>query len=262
MAITNPPRSRASSTNSATSTPEAFASTAPASPLPDLLAGLRWGNREYLAAAAALILIDLFAGWSYLSSYFGYFRIPVEGLGLSVPEVLGQGLRSILLPLTVVFFAAVAPSRHLRQGAVAIGLYLLFLAAVALGNHWASPGSVAAQLAASVAIGGLVFAIRMGFGKTRGQRLIMGAVGLLLLISIPIATGTLDATQKAGTRNTTLRLVMGTPVLPTASLSNTNQWVVSNYVLLRESDTRIWVFRIDGQNAYSISKSSLLYIRY
>jgi hypothetical protein len=226
-----------------------------------LLAGLRWGNREYLAAAAALVLIDIFAGWSYLTSYFGYFRIPVEGLELSMPEVLGQGLRAILLPMTVVFFSALAPARHLRQGAVAIGLYLLFLAAVALGNHWASPGAVAAQLAASVAIGGLVFAIRMGFGKTRGQRLVMGAVGLLLLISIPIATGTLDATQKAGAKSSTLRIVTLNPILPFEESSN-GLWAATNYVLLRESDTRIWIYRIGAQNAYSISKSSLLYIRY
>ena len=259
MAINNPPRSKASSTNTTTS--RAFASTAPASPLPDLLAGLRWGAREFLVAAAALILIDVFAGWSYLTSYFGYFRIPVEGLGLTMPEVLGQGLRSILLPLTVVFFSALAPARHLRQGAIAIALYLLFLAAVALGNHWASPGSVAAQLAASVALGGLVFAIRMGFGKTRGQRLVMGAVGLLLLISIPIATGTLDATQKAGAKNSTLRIVTLNPILPFEESSN-GLWAASNYVLLRESDTRIWIYRIGAQNAYSISKSNLLYIRY
>ena len=258
MTTTTPPRSRASS---ATSTPEAFASTAPASPLPDLLAGLRWGAREYIVAVAALVVIDIFAGWSYLSSYFGYFRIPVEGLELSMPEVLGQGLRSILLPLTVVFFAFLAPSRHLRQGAALIGGYLLFLAAVALGNHWASPGSVAAQLAASIAIGGLVFAIRLGYGKSRGQRLVMGAVGVLLLISIPIATGTLDATQKASTKDTTLRIVTSSPILPFATPSN-GQFATSNYVLLRESDTRIWIFRIGGQNAYSISKSNLLYIRY
>jgi len=259
MAINNPPRSKASSTNTTTS--RAFASTAPASPLPDLLAGLRWGAREFLVAAAALILIDVFAGWSYLTSYFGYFRIPVEGLGLTMPEVLGQGLRSILLPLTVVFFSALAPARHLRQGTIAIALYLLFLAAVALGNHWASPGSVVAQLAASVALGGLVFAIRLGFGKTRGQRLVMGAIGLLLLISIPIATGTLDATQKASAKDTTLRIVTNNPILPNESPSN-GLFAASTYVLLRESDTRYWLFRIGGQNAYSISKSDVLYIRY
>jgi hypothetical protein len=226
-----------------------------------LLAGLRWGTREVLVAIVALVLVDIFAGWSYLTSYFGYFRVPVEGIGLTMPEVLGQGLRSILLPLTVVFFAALAPSKHLRQGALFVGIYLLFLTLAALGNHWASPGSVAAQLAASIAIGGLVFAMRMGFGKTRGQRLVMAAVGVLLIISIPIATGTLDATQKASAKDTTLRIVTGSPILPNESPSN-GLFATSNYILLRESDTRIWIFRIGGQNAYSISKSNLLYIRY
>jgi hypothetical protein len=226
-----------------------------------LLAGLRWGARELILATAALLLVDIFAGWSYLTSYFGYFHIPVEGLGLSMPEVLGQGLRSILLPLTVALFAALAPSRHLRQGAIAVGAYLLFLAVVALGNHWVSPGAVAAQLAASVAIGGLVFGMRMGFGKTRGQRLVMGAVGVLLLISIPIATGTLDATQRASAKDTTFRVVTSNPILPQETSSN-GLWATQNYVLLRESETRFWVFRIGGQNAYSISKSDVLYVRY
>jgi hypothetical protein len=226
-----------------------------------LLAGLRWGTREIVAVVAAVILVDVFAGWSYLTSYFGYFRVPVEGLGLSMPEVLGQGLRSILLPLTVVFFSALAPSRHLRQGALFVGAYLVFLAAAALGNHWASPGSVAAQLAASIAIGGLVFAVRLGYGKTRGQRLVMTAVGVLLLISIPIATGTLDATQKASATDTTLRIVTSNPILPNETPSN-GLFATSNYVLLRESESRIWIFRIGGSNAYSIAKSSLLYIRY
>src|SRR5712691_7669438 len=149
MALSSPPRSKASST---TSTPQAFASTDPASPLPDLLAGLRWGTRELLIAAVVLFAADLFAGWSYLASFFGYFRVPVEGLGLSFPEVLAQGLRSTLLPLSVVVIAASAPSRKLRPAAIAVLAYLLFLAIIALGNHWASPGSVAAQLAASIAI--------------------------------------------------------------------------------------------------------------
>src|SRR5258708_12923640 len=99
MSIANPQRSKPSSNPSPT-TPEVFASTAPASPLPDLLAGLRWGTRELLVAGVVLVVMDVFAGWSYLASYFGYFRIPVEGLGLGLPEVLAQGLPPILLPLT------------------------------------------------------------------------------------------------------------------------------------------------------------------
>jgi coenzyme PQQ biosynthesis protein B len=128
-----------------------------------------------------LVVLDVFAGWSYLASYFGYFRIPVEGLGLGLPEVLAQGLRSILLPLTVIVLAASAPTRKLRPAALAVLGYLVFLAVVALGNHWASPGSVAAQLAASLAIAAVVFMLRLGFGRTQTQRLIVAALGLLLL---------------------------------------------------------------------------------
>jgi hypothetical protein len=214
-----------------------------------------------VAAAAVLVAMDVFAGWSYLASFFGYFRVPVEALGLSFPEVLAQGLRTILLPLTVIVLAASAPTRKLRPAAIAVGGYLLFLAVVALGNHWASPGSVVVQLAASIAIAGIVFALRMGFGKTLTQRLVIGALALLLLISIPIATGTLDATQKAGTKQTSLRLVTSTPILPSAA-PLTGQFTYSNYVLLRESDTRYWLFRIGDQYAYSIAKSEVLYIRY
>ena len=260
MAITTPPRSKASTTS--TSTPEAFASTAPASPLPDLLAGLRWGTHELLIATAVLVVMDIFAGWSYLASYFGYFRVPVEGLGLGFPEVLAQGLRSILLPLTVVVLAASAPTHKLRPAAIAVGGYLLFLAVVALGNHWASPGAVAAQLAASVAIAGVVFALRLGFGRTQAQRLVVAALGLLLLISIPIASGTLDASQKAGIKVSTLRIVTNTPILPSAAPSTTGQFTYANYILLRESDTRYWLFRVGDQYAYSIAKSDVLYIRY
>jgi hypothetical protein len=226
-----------------------------------LLAGLRWGTRETLVAASVLVAMDVFAGWSYLASFFGYFRVPVEGLGVSLPEVLAEGLRTILLPLTVIVLAASAPATKLRPAAIAVGGYLVFLAVVALGNRWASPGSVVVQLAASIAIAGIVFGLRMGFGKTQTQRLVVGALALLLLISIPIASGTLDATQKASTKQTTLRLVTTTPVLPNAA-PLTGDFTYSNYVLLRESDSRYWLLRIGDQYVYSIAKSQVLYIRY
>ena len=261
MSIANPPRSKAS-TNPSPTTPEVFASTDPASPLPDLLAGLRWETRELLVAGAVLVVMDAFAGWSYLASYFGYFRIPVEGLGLGLPEVLAQGLRSILLPLTVIVLAASAPTRTLRPAALAVLGYLVFLALVALGNHWASPGSVAAQLAASLAISAVVFMLRLGFGRTQTQRLIVAALGLLLLISIPIASGTLDASQLAGKKTSTLRIVTNTAILPNAAPSTTGQFTYANYLLLRESDTRYWLFRVGDQYAYSIAKSDVLYVRY
>jgi hypothetical protein len=251
-----------------TSTREAETPTDPASPLPDTLAGLRWGTREVLIAIVVLFAIDLFAGWSYLSSYFGFFRLPVEGLGLSFQEILAQGMQSLLLPLTVIVVASGAPRRRLRAAVIAVGAYLVFLAAVALTNHWASFGTVLVQLSASIAIAGLVFMLRMGYGRRPLERLIMTAVVVLLLISIPVATGTLDAARVADTKTSTLRIVSNAPILPTASagpvgsLLTGGQYTFNNYVLLRESDTRYWVFRIGDHYTYSISKSEVVYIRY
>ena len=250
--IATTPRSKASSSsNLPISTPEANAPTDPASPLPDLLAGLRLGATEWVLAGAALLVVDVFAGWSYLVSYFAYFRIPSEALGLSLPEMLGQGLRTVLLPLTVVVVAAVAPGRRLRQAAVAVAVYLAVLLTVALVDRWASTGAILVQLAAAIAAAGIVFGMRLGVGAKAMERLVIGAAGLLLLLSIPVASGTLDAGQVAGARSTTLRLVTSTPLLPTGS-----------YVLLREGDSQYWVFRIGDRYAYSIPKSEVVYIRY
>jgi len=226
-----------------------------------LLAGLRWGAREVLAAAAVLVVVDVFAGWSYLASYFLYFRVPAEGLGLTLPEVLGQGLRTILLPLTVIVVAAVAPGRRLRAAAIAVGAYLAFLALAVLVNRWASPGAVVVQLAASIAVAGIVFGLRMGVGRKPVQALLIGVAGLLLLISIPVATGTLDAGQLAGAKSTTLRVVTTSPLLPSA-VPASGQYTYTNYVLLRENETRVWLFRIGDRYAYSIAKSDIAYIRY
>jgi hypothetical protein len=96
----------------------------------------------------------------------------------------------------------------------------------------------------------------------RSASLIVAALGLLLLISIPIASGTLDASHKAGIKTSTLRLVTSSPILPNAAPSTTGQFTYANYVLLREGDTRYWLFRIGDQYAYSIAKSDVLYIRY
>ena len=255
-------RSKASSSsNLPISTPEADAPTDPAGPLPDLLAGLRLGAKEWVAAAIVLVAFDAFAGWTYLVSYFSFFRIPTESLGLTTAEVLAQGLRTVLLPLTVVVVAAVAPGRRLRPAVIGVSAYLVVLLAVALINHWASPGAVLVQLAAAVVAAAVVFGMRLGLGRMPFERLIIGAAGLLLLISIPVASGTLDAGQAAGAKSTTLRLVTSSAILPSAVPSGGN-YIYINYVLLRENDSRYWVFRIGDHYAYSIPKSEVVYIRY
>jgi hypothetical protein len=226
-----------------------------------LLAGLRLGARELLAAAAVLVIVDVFAGWSYLASYFLYFRIPTEGVGISLPEMLGQGLRTVLLPLTVIVVAAAAPGRRLRNAAIGVGVYLLFLAGVVLVTHWASPGAVLVQLAGAIVTAAIVFGMRMGIGDKPIERLLIGAAGLLLLVSIPVASGTLDAGQTANAKLTTLRVVTTSPLLPSAVPAG-GSYIYTNYVLLRENDTRYWLFRIGDHYAYSISKGQVVYIRY
>jgi hypothetical protein len=233
-----------------------------ARPLNDLLAGFQWGAREVVVAALVLLVVDVFAGWSYLASYFTYFRIPVEGLGLGFTEVLGQGLRTVLLPVTVIVAAAVAPGRLLRPAAIAVGVYLLVLAAAALAIRWAPPGAVLVQLVTGVVAAAIVFGLRLGvFGARPTERLMIAAAGLVLLISVPVASGTLDAGQVAGAKTTTLRLVTAAPLLPSA-LPAGGQFEYNNYVLLRENDTRYWLFRIGDHYAYSIAKTEVLYIRY
>jgi hypothetical protein len=247
------PKSKAQAANA-----PAFA----AAPLRDVFAGFRWGAREALVAALVLLVVDVFAGWTYLASYFAYFRIPVESLGLGVTEVLGQGLRTVLLPLTVIVAAAVAPGRLLRPAALAVGVYLLVLAAAALAIHWASPGAVLVQLVSAVVAAAIVFGLRLGaFGTKPTERLMIGAAGLVLLISVPVASATLDAGQVAGAKTTTLRLVTSGPLLPSAVPAG-GQYDYNNYVLLRENDSRYWLFRIGDHYAYSIAKTEVLYIRY
>ena len=261
MAIATQPRAKTSTDPAAP--PVASAPGASLSIAPDLLAGFRWSGRYILAAAGIVIAIDSFAGSSYLLSYFGYFRVPVEGLQLSAMDVLDAGVRSILFPLTVVpaAFVAGAPNRKLGMGALAVSGYILFLAYAALANHFASPLVVLAQSAASIAIAGLLFGARRGFGDRPMQRLILGAVGLLLLVSIPVASGTLDASQTASAKQSTFRIVTSSPILPGASVAG-GQFSYSNYVLLRETDSRYWLLRIDNHYTYSIAKTDVLYVRY
>lgn len=93
------------------------------------------------------------------------------------------------------------------------------------------------------------------------QRLLLVAVGLLLLTSVPVASGTLDANQEASIKQSTLRVVTRDPILPGAGAAGA-VFSNSNYVLLRETDNRYWLLRIDNQSTYSIAKTDVLCIRY
>ncbi len=216
-----------------------------------------------MAVVIILAALDVVAGWSYLTSYFGYFGIPIEALDLSPGEILAHGVSSMLLTLTVIAaaFLAAAPGNKLGSAVALIGGYIVFLAFVAFVGHLASVVAILAQSAAAIAMAAVVFALRRGFGATAVQRLALAAVGLLLLVSLPIAVGTLDASQKASDRQSTLRIITVDPVLPGSAVTG-GQFTYSNYILLRESASQYWLLRIDNRRTYSIAKTEVLYVRY
>ncbi|HEV2035290.1 MAG TPA: hypothetical protein VGU71_14015 [Candidatus Dormibacteraeota bacterium] len=169
----------------------------------------------------------------------------------------------MLLPLSVipVAFVAGAPSRKLGPGALAVGGYVLFLAYVAFAGHLVSPFLIPVEGAAAIASGAIVFLLRRGFGTAMLLRLTLAAAGLLLVISLPVALGVLDAGQTASAKQSTLRIIARNPVLPGSTVAG-GFFSNSNYVLLRETDSRYWLLRVDNHNTYSIAKTEILYIRY
>lgn len=229
----------------------------------DLLSGSSRTPHRLITIAVLLVAVDIAAGWLYLTSYFGYFGLPIEALGLSAAEILAKGFTSMILPLTIIPVAVVAaePARKPLQAALAVGGYVLFLSYLEFIGHFNSPSTILAQGAAMAAMAGAVFAMRRGFGGTAVQGLILAGVGLLLIASLPVAAGTLDAGQKASAKQSTLRIVTKEPVLPGSTVAG-GQFSYSNYVLLREGDSSYWLLRLDNQHAYSIAKSAILYIRY
>lgn len=229
----------------------------------DLLAKIRWRSLVWLVGAAALAALDVAAGWFYVASYYGYFHLPLEGLGLSAQEIVAQGARSMLLSLAVVpvAFVAGAPNHRLRQSAPAVALYIAVVAYAAMATSFLSPGDLVVQVAAMVTVASTLFSLRRGFGRLPGQRLLLLAVTILAFSALPVATGIFDASQKASATQTSLRLTTQSPVLP-GSVASGGAYVYTDYVLLRESETRYWLLRLRDHHVYSIPKTAVIYIRY
>jgi hypothetical protein len=229
----------------------------------DLLAKVRWRGLAWVATVAVLAGLDVVAGWFYVASYFGYFHLPLEGLGISAQEILAQGARSLLLPLAVVpvAFVASAPSHRLGRASLAVAAYITVLTYVAFATSFFTAVGLIVQLAAMFTAAGILFSLRRGFGELPAQRLVLVGVALLAFSSIPVASGLFDASQKASATQTTLRLTTQSPVLP-GSIVTGGAFSYSDYVLLRESDSRYWVMRLGDHHVYSIAKSAVIYIRY
>lgn len=229
----------------------------------DLVANVRWRAITWLAVAALVAGVDVIAGWFYLASYFGHFHVPLEGLGISAQEIVALGARSLLLPLLVVPVAAVAgaPIHRLRRASLAVTAYIMVLTYVAYATSFLTVSDLIAELVAMFMAAVILFSLRRGFGLFPSQRLVLLIVALLAFSALPVATGIFDASQKASATQTTLRLTTADPVLPGA-VPTGSAYLYSDYLLLRESDSRYWVMRLGDHHVYSIAKSEVIYIRY
>jgi hypothetical protein len=164
-----------------------------------------------------------------------------------------------VIPVAVV---AGAPSRKLKPGTLAVGGYVLVLAFGIFASHLVSPFIIPVEFVAAIASGAIVLLLRRGFGLTLLIRMVLVAAALLLVTSLPVASGILDASQTASAKQSTLRIITRDPILPGSAVAG-GVFSNSNYVLLRETDGRYWLLRIDNNhNTYSIAKTDVLYIRY
>ena len=167
---------------------------------------ISWVSLAAVRLALLGAAVFFIAGWLYLSAYFNVFHIPVLGVEVSVPEILLQGVHSLLFPLAIVlplFFLRVYARRLLLLVLGMVAGSAVGLALLAFAFHWYSATDVIVQTAAVLWIGLAILAIQQGFGRdSRFHRLILGAAALLLLISLPTAFGIIDAGQQATAKST------------------------------------------------------------
>ena len=223
-----------------------------------------------LAAVRIVLLsaaIFFLAGWLYLTAFYSFFRMPVAGIEVSVPEILFQGVHSLLFPLAVMlpaFFLRVYARRLLLLFILMVAGSAGLLALLALSFHWYSATDVIVQTAAVLWIGLAMIAIQQGFGReNRTHRLILAGAALLLLVSLPTAFGIIDAGQQATTTKTHFILVSNQDLGLPGGTKTQNVTTYRNFVLLRETPSRYWLMQLGmASNVYSVSKSQVLYVRY
>jgi len=222
-------------------------------------------------AAVRLVLLGaavfFLAGWLYLTAYFSFFHMPVQGVEVSPPEILLQGVHSLLFPLAVVlpvFFLRVYARRLLLLFLLMVAGSAALLALLALAFRWYSATDVIVQTAAILWIGLAVLAMQQGFGRdNRFHRLILAGAALLLLVSLPTAFGIIDAGQQATTSRTTFVLATNQDLGLPGGTKVGNLTEYRNFVLLRETANRYWLMRVGlASKVYSVAKSQALYVLY
>jgi hypothetical protein len=267
MAVTEsvpPPRQRVSAVPTPPEMP-----LQPALPAagPDLLVGFHLRSRQLLFAGGAVLVAILVAGWLYLGTFYGFFQVSLGGLGISLPEVLLLGARLLVFPLAAapVAYLAAAPRIRPPIAATAILAFALVTAYVAVVDHLAAGADVLVQMAAMLVVAGVVAGLRRGFGVLPWQKLLLAGVGLLLLVSVPVAYGTGEARDLRAIKTSSTRVIAAHTLGLPDEVANRDAGIFtySGYLLLRESDSRLWLLRTSGNHfVYAIDKKDVLYIRY
>jgi len=228
---------------------------------------ISWVSLAAVRLALLGAAVFFIAGWLYLTAYFNSFHLPVMGVETSIPEILLQGVHSLLFPIAVVlpiFFLRVYARRLLLLFILMVAASAALVAFLAFAFQWYSGTDVIVQTAAVLWIGLAILAIQQGFGRdSRFHRLVLGAAALLLLISLPTAFGIVDAGHQATATRTHFVLVTSQDVgLPGATIIG-NRIEYRGFVLLRETPTRYWLMQVgQASNVYAVAKSQALYVRY
>lgn len=91
---------------------------------------------------------------------------------------------------------------------------------------------------------------------------VVAATALLLLLSLPIAHGTVDANQRARVTQSHLVLVSNQELGMPGGVKTGGVVQYRGYVLIRETPGRIWIIRAGHPGeVYSVSKGEVL-VRY
>jgi hypothetical protein len=219
--------------------------------------------RIVLLAAAVFFL----AGWLYITAYFSFFRMPLQGLEVGPAEFLLQGVHSLLFPVAAalpLFFLRVYARRLLLMFFLMLAGCAAVLAVLALAFRWYSGTDVMVQTAAILFIGLAVVAFQQGFGRdSRLHRLILAGATLLLLISLPTASGIIDAGHQVSINRSDFVLVAN-PNLGLPGGTKVGESVeYRDFVLLRETPTRYWLMRVGAASkVYSVAKSDVRSVQY
>jgi hypothetical protein len=219
--------------------------------------------RIVLLAAAVFFL----AGWLYLTAYFSFFRMPLQGLEVGPAEILLQGVHSLLFPLAVVlplFFLRVYARRLLLVFFLMLAGCAALLAVLALAFRWYSATDVIVQTAAIMWIGLAVVAFQQGFGRdSRFHRLILAAAALLLLISMPTAFGIIDAGHQVSIKRSEFVMFANPNLGLPGGMKAGESIEYREFVLLRETPTRYWLMRVGAAGkVYSVAKTDVRSVQY